>query len=322
MTLYFLKVNLPHLLLHCTTSPPILTLHGYPHLPALPLPELQHHSITRLRSQHPIGAARPLARCPPLRAPPSTSNPTESKKSTGTGEAEQDGRSSIQRYRSTNRRYGARFRGIGVRIEGTEPESEVPARPSRTARVAPVSSPCCSTPAALRSHQRGFLLLPPHRARRPHRVPRCGEHSARVHRQHCGARPLLDLLPRRRIDVPVVETAGEVRQGGRSFDLSTRRAPPGGLLFPPLVGDGADAGETGEEVECASHEGVKRLTKVALASLHNRERSWAAFPRMQASTLLLHLGSLHKALCSLPNIGGLHSISLDRPYAGCQSHPM
>jgi hypothetical protein len=66
---------------------------------------------------------------------------------------------------------------------------------------------------------------------------------------------------------------------------------------------------------------VKRLTEGALASLHSQERSRVTFPRMQAGLPLLHLGSLHKTLCRLPNIGGLHSISQDRPYAGYQTPP-
>jgi hypothetical protein len=112
-----------------------------------------------------------------------------------------------------------------------------------------------------------------------------------------------------------IEGAGEggvVLEGGAAVDLlsaSRSRRSSGTTLTPAKQGIGRVL------------EGVKGLTKVALASLHNRECSWAAFPRMRVGTLLLHLGSLHKALCSLPNIGGLHSISLDRPYAGYQSHP-
>jgi hypothetical protein len=64
---------------------------------------------------------------------------------------------------------------------------------------------------------------------------------------------------------------------------------------------------------------VKRLAEGALASLHSQERSRVAFPLMQVGLPLLHLESLHKTLCRLPNIGGLHPVSLDRPYASYQT---
>jgi hypothetical protein len=66
---------------------------------------------------------------------------------------------------------------------------------------------------------------------------------------------------------------------------------------------------------------VSRTTSMAYASLHSWERPFIAFPLMQAGGHFLHSLSLHKALCRLPNMARLHSISLDRPYAGCQSHP-
>jgi hypothetical protein len=76
-------------------------------------------------------------------------------------------------------------------------------------------------------------------------------------------------------------------------------------------------------VPCTSRppDGQSGPTRVAGTSLHSGERGSLAFSRMQAGLLVLHLGSLHNGLCTLPNIGGLHCWSLDSPYTGCQSHP-
>jgi hypothetical protein len=62
--------------------------------------------------------------------------------------------------------------------------------------------------------------------------------------------------------------------------------------------------------------------EMARASLHSWERSFRAFPAMQAGGPFLHSISLHWSLCRLPNTGRLHCVSLDRAYAACQSHPM
>jgi hypothetical protein len=70
-----------------------------------------------------------------------------------------------------------------------------------------------------------------------------------------------------------------------------------------------------------THTRVSRTASMAYASLHSWERPFLAFALMQAGGHFLHSLSLHKALCRLPNMARLHSISLDRPYAGCQSHP-
>jgi hypothetical protein len=56
-------------------------------------------------------------------------------------------------------------------------------------------------------------------------------------------------------------------------------------------------------------------------SLHNWEHPFCLFPWMQARGYLLHNPNLHKALYRLPNSSGLHFVSLDRVYAGCQSPP-
>jgi hypothetical protein len=67
---------------------------------------------------------------------------------------------------------------------------------------------------------------------------------------------------------------------------------------------------------------VRGIKQLAYASLHSGERSSTLFLRMHAGLLVLHLGSMHKGLCTLPNNGELHYTSLDRLYAAYQTPPV
>jgi hypothetical protein len=77
-------------------------------------------------------------------------------------------------------------------------------------------------------------------------------------------------------------------------------------------------------VRCTTRppDGQSGPTRVAGTSLHSGERGSLAFLAMQPGLEVLHMGSLHKGLCTLPNTGGLHCWGLDSPYTGCQSHSM
>jgi hypothetical protein len=97
---------------------------------------------------------------------------------------------------------------------------------------------------------------------------------------------------------------------GRRRSPEWKRAPPRGATA---------TGHAGRHSVVLDENGGERSRSLHSPSLHNWEHSFCLFPWMQARGYLLHNPNLHKALYRLPNSSGLHSISLDRVYAGCQS---